>query len=97
MKGVFKPKTVLYYGYTVLAVGIILGIYLLVNTGFPLLVIGVIGVICTTLYYRFKYVALGDLVIFICYGPAIALGMGYAMTKQLIWPILLVVAPTECW
>lgn len=94
VKGIFRPKTVLYYGYGMLSVGVLIGFYLLVHTGFPLLVLGVIGVISATLYYRFKYVALGDLVIFICYGLAIALGMAYVMTGQLIWPILLVVTPT---
>lgn len=88
--GYFKPKTVLIYGYIVLLLGIILGIYLLVNTGIPLLYIGIIGIISSTLYYRFKYIALGDLVIFICYGLCIALGVTYVMTGELIWSSLLV-------
>ncbi len=91
--GIFKPETVLYYGYTVLFVGIFLGIYLLLNTGLPLLFIGIIGIISSTLYYKFKYIALGDLLIFICYGLSIALGMAYVMTGQLLWPILLVMTP----
>jgi len=91
--GIFKPETVLYYGYTVLFVGIFLGIYLLLNTGLPLLFIGIIGIISSTLYYKFKYIALGDLLIFICYGLSIALGMAYFMTGQLLWPILLVITP----
>lgn len=91
--GIFKPETVLYYGYTVLFVGIFLGIYLLLNTGLPLLFIGIIGIISSTLYYKFKYIALGDLLIFICYGLSIALGMAYVMTRQLLWPILLVMTP----
>jgi len=76
-----------------LGVGILLGIYLLVHTGLPLLFIGVIGIVSSTLYYKFKYAALGDLLIFICYGLAIALGTLYVMTAQLVWPVLLVSAP----
>lgn len=91
--GIFKPATVLYYGYTVLFIGILLGIYLLLHTGLPLLFIGVIGIISSTLYYKFKYVALGDLLIFICYGLSIALGVAYVMTAQLLWPVLLVITP----
>ncbi len=91
--GLFHPRTVLIYGYTFLLVGIGIGIYLFVNTGWPLLFIGIIGIISSTLYYKFKYVALGDLLIFICYGLAIALGMVYAMTGQLIWSGLLVTTP----
>lgn len=93
VQGLFKPKTVLYYGYSVLLAGIILGVYLLVHTGLPMLAFGFIGVISTTLYYRFKYIALGDLIIFISYGLTIALGVAYVMTELLIWPILLVVTP----
>lgn len=94
VQGLFKPKTVLYYGYSVLLAGIILGIYLLVHTGLPMLAFGFIGIISSTLYYRFKYMALGDLIIFISYGLAIALGVAYVMTGLLIWPVLLVVTPT---
>ena len=94
VKGVFKPKTVLYYGYVVLLIGILLGVYLLLHTGPPLLVFGIIGIISSTFYYKFKYVALGDLIIFICYGLSIALGVAYVMSGQIIWSTLLVVAPT---
>ncbi len=92
--GVFKPKPILIYGYIVLLVGILIGVYLLINTGLPLLFIGIVGIIAATLYYKFKYVALGDLIIFLSFGWGIALGTVYVMTGQLIWPILLVVAPT---
>ncbi len=91
--GVFKPKTILYYGYGVLLLGVAIGIYLLINTGLPLLFIGMIGVASATLYYKFKYVALGEAVIFISFGLGIALGTSYVMTGLLIWTILLVVAP----
>ena len=94
VQGLFKPKAVLYYGYSVLLAGSILGGYLLVHTGLPMRAFGCIGVISTTLYYRFKYIALGDLIIFISYGLTIALGVAYVMTELLIWPILLVVTPT---
>lgn len=91
--GVFKPKPVLIYGYVVLLVGMALGIYLLINTGLPLLFIGIVGIISATLYYKFKYAALGDWVIFVCYGLSIALGVAYVMTAQLIWSVLLVSTP----
>ncbi len=91
--GVFKPKPVLIYGYIVLFVGILLGIYLLINTSLPLLFIGIIGIISSTLYYKFKYAGLSDLIIFICYGLSIALGVAYVMTNQLIWSSLLVSTP----
>ncbi|CAK7047938.1 MAG: 1,4-dihydroxy-2-naphthoate octaprenyltransferase [Petrimonas sp.] len=91
--GIFEPKPVLLYGYLVLSAGILLGIYLLVNTGFPLLIIGTIGIISSTLYYKFKYAGMSDLVIFICYGLSITLGVVYVMTTELYWPILLISTP----
>ena len=92
--GYFKPKTILLYGITVLTVGIILGIYLMSQTGLPLLFIGVLGILCAVFYYKLKYIALGELVIFISFSQLIGLGVVYAMTSQLVWSSLLVVAPS---
>ena len=91
--GILEPKPVLIYGYLVLFAGTLLGIYLLVNTGLPLLLVGIIGVVSATLYYKFKYAGMSDLIIFICYGMSIAFGVVYAMTTELVWPILLISTP----
>lgn len=91
--GIFKPKTILIYGYVMLLIGIAIGAYLFLQTGWPLLVFGVVGIVSSTLYYKFKYVALGDVIIFLSFGLMIALGIAYVMTLQIIWTTLLVVAP----
>lgn len=91
--GYFKPKTILMYGLAVLAGGIILGIYLMLHSGLPLLFIGLLGILCSVFYYKLKYIALGELVIFISFSQLIGLGVVYAMTSQLVWSSLLVVAP----
>lgn len=92
--GYFKPKTVLIYGYIVLLVGILLGVFLLIRTGLPLLFIGIIGIISAGVYNRFKKVAMSDVVIFITYGLCVALGVAYVMTKELIWSSMLVSVPS---
>ena len=92
--GYFQPKTILIYGLAVLAGGIILGVYLMLQSGMPLLFIGLLGILCSVFYYKLKYIALGELVIFIAFSQLIGLGVVYAMTSQLIWSSLLVVAPT---
>ncbi|NLZ96073.1 MAG: prenyltransferase [Bacteroidales bacterium] len=92
--GYFQPKTILIYGLTVLAIGTILGIYLMIQTGLPLLFIGLLGIFCSVFYYKLKYIALGELVIFISFSQLIGLGVVYVMTGQLVWSSLLVVAPT---
>lgn len=91
--GYFQPKTILIYGLAVLAGGIILGIYLMLQSGLPLLFIGLLGILCSIFYYKLKYIALGELVIFISFSQLIGLGVVYAMTSQLVWSSLLVVAP----
>lgn len=91
--GYFKPKTILLYSLAVFTAGIILGIYLMLQSGFPLLIIGLLGILCAAFYYKLKYIALGEVVIFISFSQLIALGVVYVMTSQLVWGSLLVVAP----
>src|SRR5690554_5689554 len=94
VKGIFKPKTVLFYSLTMLTIGSLIGVYLIINTGLPLLIIGLVGVFSILLYHKFKYVALGELLIFICYAMAVPMGIGYVLTAELLWVILLITAPT---
>ena len=91
---IFKPKTILIYGYVMLFIGIAVGIYLYLQTGWPLLIFGIVAIISSTLYYKFKYIALGDVIIFLSFGLMVALGVVYVLSLQLIWTTLLVVSPT---
>lgn len=90
---VFKPKTILYYSLTMLAIGVLIGVYLYINTSWPLLIFSVIGIVSVLFYYKFKYVALGELIIYICYAMAVPMGIAFVITGQLIWATLLVAAP----
>lgn len=91
--GIFQPKIILIFGLVLLLIGSIIGLILTVFTGIDLLWIGLIGVIGTYFYYKFKSVALGDLLIFIIYGPLIGLGTAFVMTNDLIWKVLLLNVP----
>jgi 1,4-dihydroxy-2-naphthoate octaprenyltransferase len=91
--GIFQPKTILTFGLVLLLIGIVIGLLLTYLTGTDLLWIGLIGVIGTYFYYQFKAIALGDLLIFIIYGPLIGLGIAYVMTNALIWEVLLLNVP----
>ena len=90
---IFSPKAILNYGFVMLTIGIGLGLYLFVHTGVDLLWIGAIGVLATFFYYKLKFVALGDLVIFIVYGPLIGLGTAFVMTNRLMWNVVLLNIP----
>lgn len=93
VEGVFTPKAILSLGIVFMVIGILIGFFLLFNTGMDLLWIGAIGVLGTFFYYKFKYAALGDLLIFIIYGPLIGFGTAFVMTNHLQWEVILLTIP----
>lgn len=90
---VFQPKSIFRFGILFLLIGSALGLFLLFNTGTELLWIGIFGSLGAVFYYKMKYVALGDLLIFLIYGPLIGIGTAYVMTNQLYWQVLLIELP----
>jgi 1,4-dihydroxy-2-naphthoate octaprenyltransferase len=93
VEGVFQPKTILNFGLSFMFIGVFLGLFLFFKTGVDLLWIGAIGVLGTYFYYKMKFIALGDILIFIIYGPLIGLGTAYVMTSQLHWDVILLNIP----
>lgn len=91
--GVFTPKTIFWFGIIVLCMGILLGLFLWSQTSNDLLWIGIVGALGTFFYYKLKYMALGDVLIFIIYGPLIALGTAFVMTNQLYWEVVVLSIP----
>ncbi|NDV94804.1 prenyltransferase [Dysgonomonas sp. 521] len=89
----FAPRQVLIYGWTFIVTGIVLGLFLVSQVGTGLIWIGLFGTIGALFYYRFKFKALGDLLIFLVYGPTIMLGTGYVMLGHIDWTLLLVSFP----
>jgi 1,4-dihydroxy-2-naphthoate octaprenyltransferase len=94
--GTFTPKTILLLGIFFLCSGAILGLFLFYFTDWPLLVIGGIGFMSALFYYKFKYIALGDFLIFIVYGPLITLGTFYVMTSVIDWSVIWLCIPIGC-
>jgi len=93
VEGVFKPKSFLKSGYILTGLVIILGIYIASIVGHELLYIGLAGIIAVIFYFWFKYHALGDSLIFIIFGPLIALGTAFCMTEQFVWEALYLSIP----
>jgi 1,4-dihydroxy-2-naphthoate octaprenyltransferase len=91
--GLFRPKQILGYGWTFIVVGVILGLFLVSQAGIGLIWLGLFGTIGAVFYFRFKRRALGDLLIFLVYGPTIMLGMGYVMLGHINWVLLFVSFP----
>ncbi len=96
VNGTFAPKTILNLGIFFLLLGAALGLFIFYHTGLPLLCMGIFGVISAYFYYQFKYRALGDLLIFIVYGPLITLGTYYSMTCRLDWQVIALCIPLAC-
>ncbi len=82
--GEFQPKEIRNFGFLILIIGIVLGIYLALNSGPHLWWIGGIGVLSALLYYKMKFNRLGDLCIFVAFGLLPPLGTAYVVTGMLL-------------
>ena len=91
--GFFAPKQVRNLSLGLLVVAAAVGIWLLVQTGLPLLWIGLAGVICTVGYPALKYRALGDFTILMAYGFLPAIGTSYVALGEVDWRVLWVALP----
>lgn len=98
--GLMKPKTVLYGGYASFAFGFVLGLILVAYHGLPMLALGVIGLIGGMFYtgtpFGYKYVALGDLFVYLMFGPLMVIGANFALTGIIDYNIFLISIPVGC-
>jgi 1,4-dihydroxy-2-naphthoate octaprenyltransferase len=91
--GLFQPKQILTFGVAFLVVGIAVGLALLHFSGAGLLWVGATGVAACVFYYLLKVRALGDLLIFIIFGPSITMGVSFVMLGYFDWTFLGVALP----
>lgn len=50
-------------------------------------------IIASLVFNRFRHLVLGNLLVFICYGWCLSMGVTIALTGQFLWPVLVVVTP----
>ena len=74
-----------------LAVG--LGLVMVWLTGWPLLAIGIVGVALSVCYPRLKYMALGDVVIILCYALLPMLGTSFIAAGKFVYDVLWLAVP----
>ncbi len=95
-----KPKTVLYGGYASFALGFALGLILVAYHGYPMLILGIIGLIGEMFYtgtpFGYKYVALGDLFVYLMFGPLMVIGANFALTGIIDYNLFLISIPVGC-
>ena len=92
-----NPKTVLIYAIALLVVAGALGIYLVIITGWPLLVIGLLGALAVVLYSAgrtpISYLPIGEFVSGIVMGGLITLASCYVLSGILDLHVLLISLP----
>lgn len=74
-------------------VAILMGLLIVWLTGPLLLVIGLAGILLSFCYPNLKYMALGDLVIILCYAFLPMIGTSYIVTGQVWWEVLWLAVP----
>lgn len=84
-----QPKQMLAFGLTLFALAVVVGIPVIMERGITILLLGIAGILGGYFYtakpFSFKYHALGDILIFLMYGPAIVGGTFYALTGTFSW------------
>jgi 1,4-dihydroxy-2-naphthoate octaprenyltransferase len=85
--GIATPRGVLTAGLLCFGIAALLGLYLIWVGGWPILVIGVVSILCGLAYtggpWPLGYHALGDLSCFICFGVLAVTGSAYLQTGSL--------------
>lgn len=91
------PKHVMYGGYLAFLIGFLLGLILVSVRGLEILIMGLgglfIGLFYTLTRKGLKYIALGDLAIFIAFGPLLVAGSYFALTGTYPLHIILLSLP----
>lgn len=92
VQGILKPDHMLKVGLSAFAFAAAIGLYLVYLRGWPLLVIGVLGILggySYTLGIAYKYRGLGTILVFFLMGPMMAWGAYYVQTGSSSWtPVL---------
>ena len=91
--GVFTPAEFKRLSLSLNLLAVAMGLSIVYFTGLPLLYIGVIGILLSFCYPLLKYVALGDVVIILCYSLLPMIGTSFIATGSIYWPVLWLSVP----
>jgi 1,4-dihydroxy-2-naphthoate polyprenyltransferase len=98
--GLLTPKQLLAAGVILFAVGFSLGLLLVAVRGWPIFILGVIGLLGGWFYtggpVAYKYVALGDILVFVLMGPLMVIGSFLALTGRFSMTVLYASLPVGC-
>ena len=91
--GQFMPLEIRNLAIGLMVPAVMVGLWLVVRTGLPLLWIGVCGALCSLLYPWLKYRAFGDFVIFVAYAILPTLGISYITMGKFLPDVWLIIVP----
>jgi len=96
-RGWLKPNTVKFGAVVAFGIATLFGLYLMWAGGWPILVIGILSIICGLAYtggpIPLGYVGLGDAFVLIFFGLVAVCGTYYAQTLSLTAPVVLASLP----
>jgi 1,4-dihydroxy-2-naphthoate octaprenyltransferase len=99
-EGQITPRQLLAAGVLLFAVGFSLGLLLVAVRGWPIFLLGVIGLLGGWFYtggpVAYKYVALGDILVFILMGPLMVIGSYLALTGGFNLTVFYASLPVGC-
>jgi len=91
--GLVNPSTMKRATVLVFLLAVLAGIYLVYRGGWPIVVIGLLSILCGILYtggpYPLGYTGLADIFVLIFFGPVAVGGTYYVQTLQINWIVLL--------
>jgi 1,4-dihydroxy-2-naphthoate polyprenyltransferase len=95
--GLLKPSSMFKAFTLCYLVVVIVGFYLTLTRGLPILAFGLIGVFCAVFYtappIKFGHHSLGELAMLVCFGPVIGLGAYYVQSQTLTLEAFLATLP----
>lgn len=95
--GLLTPKEVLWGMALVFVLAFLVGIYLILIGGWPILLIGILSIISGIAYtggpYPLGYNGLGDIFVFIFFGPIAVCGTYYVQALSLHWMVAIASIP----
>lgn len=89
----FEAEEYLRFSGILFAVGIIIGIVLTLLTSWTLLIIGIVGFVLAASYSFFKFRAMGDVFVFVCFGVLPVIGTSLVVAGHIDWSTLVLSLP----
>ncbi len=91
--GLFQPKEIRNLGFAFLAVGTLLGMWILARTSWSYILLGAIGIVMAAFYTTFKYHALGDLDVLLGFSVLPSMGISLIVAGEIFWDAVLFSLP----